>query len=59
MMNEAIEKLRAQQAKVKIVTADGKVVSAEVTNDLDTATGIGYVFHWATCPKALDYKRGK
>lgn len=46
-------------AKGKIVTADGKMVSAEVTNDLGTATGIGYVPHWATCPKATDFKRGK
>ena len=44
-------------ANGKIVTADGKVVSAEVTDDLGSSTGVGYVPHWATCPKAVDFKR--
>ena len=46
-------------AKGKIVTPDGKVVSAEVTNDLGSSTGIGYVPHWANCPKSADFKRNK
>lgn len=44
-------------AKGKIVTPNGEVLSAEPTNDLGAATGIGYVPHWATCPKAKDFKK--
>lgn len=53
---QVIYKQRAG-AKGKIVTSNGEVVSAEVTNDLGTATGIGYVPHWATCPAADGFKR--
>jgi len=44
-------------AKGKIVTPNGEVVSAEVTHDLGTATGFGYVPHWATCPAASSFKK--
>ncbi len=33
----------------KIVTPNGEVISAELTDDQNKATGIGYISHFATC----------
>ena len=44
----------------KIVTPNGEVVSGEIEGDLNTATGIGYISHFATCPNASQHrKRGE
>ena len=40
----------------KIVTPNGEVVSAELEGDPQTATGIGFVSHFATCTNP-DYFR--
>ena len=37
--------------RVKIVTPDGDVVSAELDGDPEHATGIGYIPHFATCTR--------
>lgn len=42
---------------VKIVTPNGEVVSAETHDDLNKATGVGYISHFATCPRANSFRR--
>lgn len=45
-------------AKEKIVTPNGEVISCTTDpKDLNTATGIGYVPHWGTCPKADSFRK--
>ena len=41
----------------KIVTPNGEVLSCKLNGYPQSATGIGYIPHWATCPKALDFKK--
>lgn len=43
--------------KAKIVTPNGEVYSAELQGDLNKATGIGYISHFATCPYANSFRR--
>lgn len=40
------------KAKGKVVTPNGEVVSCVFMGEMSTATGSGYVPHWATCTKA-------
>ena len=50
----------------KIVTKNGEVLSAELTENMFKATGIGHISHFATCtnpdffrkPRKSDRKRG-
>lgn len=44
-------------AKGKIVTSYGKVVSCDFEGDPNTATGFGYIPHWATCPNADQHRK--
>lgn len=39
-----------KKGKEKIVTSQGEVISADIV-DCDKADGIGYISHFATCPK--------
>ena len=41
----------------KIVTPNGEVLSAELEGPHEKATGIGYISHFATCPKAGQFRR--
>lgn len=41
----------------RIVTPNGQVLSADVGVEPETATGIGYVSHFATCPAAGEFRR--
>lgn len=41
-----------------IVTPNGEVVSCKLNGYPQSATGIGYVPHWATCPMADKFKKG-
>ena len=41
----------------KIVTPNGEVVSASLEGDPQTATGIGYTSHFATCPQAGKFRK--
>ncbi len=45
--------------KGKVVTTNGEVLSCVFEGDPQTATGIGYVSHWSTCPCAGQFKRRK
>lgn len=44
-------------ARGKVVTPSGDVVSCDFDGDPRTATGLGYVAHWATCPAAGQFRR--
>lgn len=50
---------KRSKANGKIVTPNGEVISCELYGDPETVTGIGYVPHWATCPKAGEFRRKK
>ena len=41
----------------KIVTPNGNVISADVTGDPESATGLGFTSHFATCPNADQHRR--
>ena len=47
------------KAKGKVVTKNGMVISCDFEGDMAKSTGIGYVPHWATCPKAGEFRRKK
>ena len=46
-------------ASGKVVTPNGEVLSCVFSGDADKATGVGYVLHWSTCPKAEQFRRKK
>lgn len=48
----------SEGASGKIVTPEGAVVSCEFTGPRDTAK-LGFVSHFATCPAADRFRRGK
>ena len=51
---------RTLLGKERIVTPNGEILSCTLEGDPETATGIGYVPHWATCPAAANFrKQGK
>lgn len=45
------------KAQGKVVTPNGKVLSCEFKGDPQNATGIGYISHFSTCPKAVRFKK--
>ena len=48
---------RRRGAPEKIVTQNGEVVSADLNGMPGLETGVGYVSHFATCPRARDFQR--
>ena len=44
--------LERSGAAGKIVTPNGTVLSCDLDVEPETATGIGYISHWSTCPQA-------
>lgn len=48
---------QTQGGSQKIVTPNGEVISAELVRDLNQATGIGYISHFATCSKSDAFRR--
>jgi len=46
-----------EKAPGKVVTPNGEVISCVFEGDEDAATGIGYISHFSTCPKAAKFKR--
>lgn len=46
-----------ETARGKIMIEDGRIVSCDFTNEPGAPTG--HIPHWATCPKAADFKRRK
>lgn len=45
------------KGKQRIVTPNGEVIACRLEGDTQTATGVGYVPHWGTCPCAKEFKR--
>ena len=43
-------------AKNKIVTPNGEVISCDYAGEAGKETGIGYMPHWAMCPKADQFR---
>lgn len=46
-----------EKAAGKVVTPNGEVLSCEFVGDLNQATGIGYISHYATCPQSAHFRR--
>ena len=46
-----------EKASGKILTQDGRIESCDFTNEPGAPTG--HIPHWATCPKAEEFKRRK
>ena len=44
--------------KRKIVTPNGEVLSCEILENPEQATGVGYTPHWATCSAPNRFRRG-
>lgn len=47
------------KGKSTIITPNGETIKADLNGDPNKATGIGYVPHWATCPEASKFKKGR
>ena len=46
------------KTKDKIVTQNGEVISCIIgPADINNATGIGYIPHWATCPYSDKFRK--
>lgn len=50
---------RKRIGKKRIVTPNGQVLACEYTEDPHKATGTGFIPHWATCPHADRFQKGK
>jgi len=48
---------KEQGGKEKIVTQNGEVISGTLDAKAEEITGIGYIPHWSTCPKADNFRR--
>ena len=46
-----------KDGNVKLVTSDGRVVTAELLPSEEGADGIGHISHYATCPGADKFRR--
>lgn len=46
-----------KRGKLRVVTPNGEVMSAVISDNPATATGIGYISHFATCPQAERFRR--
>lgn len=56
--DQVIYRARAGAAG-KIVTPNGEVLSADLNVEPETATGVGYISHFATCPQAKRFRKEK
>lgn len=45
------------KGKDTIITPNGETVRANLSGDLESATGIGYISHWATCPQSFIFRK--
>lgn len=48
----------SKKAKTKIVTEEGRVLSAILDPTIQNPDGQGYVPHWSTCPQAGWFRAG-
>lgn len=55
--DEEVMYWQSSKGKATIVTPNGEVVKANLEGILNTATGIGYISHFATCPNADKHRR--
>lgn len=46
-----------EKARGKVVTPNGQVISCDFRGDLQRATGLGYVTHFASCPAAARFRK--
>ena len=46
-----------RKGKQRIVTPNGEVIACRLEGDPQTATGIGYIPHWGTCPNAKEFRK--
>ena len=46
-----------KKGNLRVVTPNGEVKSAILSDNPETATGIGYISHFATCPDADRFRR--
>lgn len=46
-----------KKGNLRVVTPNGEVMSAVLSDNPETATGIGYISHFATCPQADRFRR--
>lgn len=53
----AVTYWKNSRGKHTIITPNGETVRCDIEGDLNKATGIGYIPHWATCPAAKDFKK--
>lgn len=54
---EAVICWKKPKGKATVITPNGETYRADLEGDLDKATGIGYIPHWATCPQAKNFRR--
>lgn len=54
---EPFSYVQKSNGTLKIVTPNGEVVSGELPDDPQNATGIGYISHFATCPEADQFRK--
>jgi len=47
--DKSVYYIQKEGGSQKIITPNGEVLSAEITDDPEKATGIGYTSHFATC----------
>ena len=47
----------AKSGSKRIVTWNGQVRACEYTDDVNKATGVGYVPHWSTCDHGEHFRR--
>ena len=45
------------KGKEKIITPNGVVITCDIVNDPNIATGIGYIPHWSNCPKSDTFRK--
>lgn len=48
---------QSKTGKSTVITPNGETYRADLTGDIELATGIGYIPHWATCPQAANFKK--
>ncbi len=48
-----------KNAKGKVVTPNGEVISCVFSGDPNKATGVGFTTHFATCPVADRFRRDR
>ena len=56
---EAVAYWKDTKGKATVITPNGETVKATLEVQRMQATGKGYIPHWATCPKAANFRRAK